>query len=103
MHSTPGRRSNSGRKAKNYWRLLLHDWLNGRQQHFVTSGQGKAVLFLHGFHDLNLDKREMRLRRLLPDFRFGNVAAMLKVSAIVPCYKREHFIARTIGSIFDRL
>lgn len=26
--------------------------LNGRMQHFVTAGQGKAVLFLHGFPDL---------------------------------------------------
>jgi len=26
--------------------------LNGRMQHFVTAGQGKAVLFLHGFPDI---------------------------------------------------
>ncbi|APR81330.1 putative hydrolase [Minicystis rosea] len=26
--------------------------LNGRQQHFVTAGEGKAVLFPHGFPDL---------------------------------------------------
>lgn len=26
--------------------------LNGRLQHFVTAGEGKAVLFLHGFPDL---------------------------------------------------
>ncbi len=26
--------------------------LNGRKQHFVTAGEGKAVLFLHGFPDL---------------------------------------------------
>ena len=26
--------------------------LNGRQQHFVTAGEGPAVLFLHGFPDL---------------------------------------------------
>ncbi|MGH2940140.1 MAG: alpha/beta fold hydrolase [Solirubrobacterales bacterium] len=26
--------------------------LNGRRQHFVTAGEGKAVLFLHGFPDL---------------------------------------------------
>ncbi|MBI1290239.1 alpha/beta fold hydrolase [bacterium] len=29
-----------------------HERLNGRQQHFVTAGAGKAVLFLHGFPDL---------------------------------------------------
>lgn len=26
--------------------------LNGRRQHFVTAGEGQAVLFLHGFPDL---------------------------------------------------
>jgi pimeloyl-ACP methyl ester carboxylesterase len=29
-----------------------HEILNGRRQHFVTAGEGKAVMFLHGFPDL---------------------------------------------------
>ena len=29
-----------------------HENLNGRRQHFVTAGDGKAVMFLHGFPDL---------------------------------------------------